>query len=301
MAAKCVLQFFFSLLGGLLFFIFFSMTAFAASITLSGGSAQLGSINDEYIIHVSLSINVTDGTTYYLRGVFYKQGTSDYCGYTWNGATWFNGPYTANEGWKNFLAVPITNNTWNGDLKAKLDTSDSGCKDSGNYGFKVERFTSTSSSGNFDSQNEQALSIVIPTSTPTPTVTPQPTDTPKVPTPTRVPTPTKIPTSVPTSNSSSSTSTPTSMTATVKPSLTLFPSLTKAATSGSVLSASSVSATATPFPTKKPPIVRNTTVFGIDQDMFANLAIFAGFGLILVSCGILAYRKYRPWILEKFI
>src|SRR5205085_2761454 len=145
----------------------------AASITLGQGPAQLGSVDDAYLIHVKLSVSITDGTEYYLRGVFYQPGTSNYCGSTWNGTSWFNGPYSSGEGWKNFLKATISNNSWEGDLQAKLDTSDTGCQASGTYNFKVERFTS-SGSGNFDAQTEQSVAIIVPTFTPTPTPTPKP-------------------------------------------------------------------------------------------------------------------------------
>ena len=188
-----------------LFFVLFVLClfvltkpTFAATIDLSNGSPS--TINDsslEYHINVNLSINASDGIIYYLRGVFYKAGTNDYCGYTWNNNSWFNGPYTTNEGWKNLLPVTISSNSASILLKAKLDPQDNHCNTSGDYRFKVKRYT-TSGSGDFDPQTEQIITVLLPTptptQTPTPTFTPTPTATPFPPTNTPVPAATLTPT-----------------------------------------------------------------------------------------------------------
>lgn len=180
------------LVFGFLLCLFFSpgSSVFASSINLSEPStSSISDYGQEYQVKVDLLINTSDGTPYYLRGVFYQSGSTNYCGYTWNGSSWFNGPYSSGDGWKNFLPVTISSSSASVYLKAKLDTDDSGCKNSGNYNFKVERFT-TGGSGTFDPQNEQTINITLPTPTPTPvptsppTSTTQPSNTPKPPTPT---------------------------------------------------------------------------------------------------------------------
>src|SRR5438105_4172222 len=147
----------------LLTFIFLfgsPLSVYAATVTLDNGKATLQSPDEEYTIQVTLSINTANGTTYYLRGVFFKPNTSSYCGYTWNGTSWFSGPYSSNEGWKNFLPVTVSNNTWTGEVKVKIDAENNSCKDSGSYNFKIQRFT-LSGSGNFDEQNVQTVSVTI--------------------------------------------------------------------------------------------------------------------------------------------
>lgn len=158
------------------FFLFLTPVAFAASINISTNVINLQSDN-EYSASINFSINNSDNKTYYLRGVFYKQGTTNYCGFTWDNNSWFNGPYSSNMGWKNFLPITISNNLWVGQLKAKLDLSDSGCQSSGVYNFKIERFTDGGSS-QFDDQNIQTVNVIIPTPTPTLVPTPLPTLTP---------------------------------------------------------------------------------------------------------------------------
>ncbi|MBM3283158.1 hypothetical protein FJY90_02795, partial [Candidatus Gottesmanbacteria bacterium] len=174
----------------IIFFVIFSKSTFAASMTLSNGNPAVISETDrEYQVDINLSINTSDGTIYYLRGAFYQPGTNNYCGYTWNGSSWYNGPYTTNEGWKNLLAITVSSDSAAVTLKGKLDVNDSGCKKSGNYNFKVQRFTQ-SGSGTFDTQNEQTITVAVPTLPPSPT--PNPTIT-----PTSKPSPSAKPTSTP--------------------------------------------------------------------------------------------------------
>lgn len=170
-------------------FLFLSPTVFAATLTLGQAAEQLSG-EETYTVPIQVSINATDGTEYYLRGAFYKNGTTNYCGFTFNGTDWNASPseYTK------FLKIVITNNVWEGELKTKLDQTDSGCKESGTYKFKVYRYTTTGSS-NTDTQNELSVTVVLPTLTPTPTTVPTHTPTPtKTPTPTSTPKPTATPT-----------------------------------------------------------------------------------------------------------
>lgn len=149
----------------LLLLLFPSSAAFAANLTLSASDNNITQ-DSEISINTFLSINTTDGTSYYLRGAFFKDGTADYCGYTWNGNKFFSGPYSINEGWKNFFPISVVNSSWSGILKVKLDPQDSGCKESGTYLFKIERFTN-SGSAIFDNQNTLSFTATVPTAVPT--------------------------------------------------------------------------------------------------------------------------------------
>ncbi len=185
--------------------IFLKLTSnssvFAASINLSNGTPNVITSSDqEYQVNASLSIdNAADGTVYYMRGVFFQTGSTNYCGFTWNGSSWFKGPYTSNDGWKNFLPITISSSSATFSLRAKLDQNDSGCQNNGNYNFKIQRFT-VGGSGNFDSQNDQSLTVNIPT--PTPSLTPISTSVPTS-SPTNTPIPTSSPTATPVSKSGS--------------------------------------------------------------------------------------------------
>lgn len=148
----------------------------AASINLSYPNYEtLSEFSQEYEITVNLLINAADGTSYYLRGLFYKTGTNKYCGFTQNGQNWFNGPYTSNDGWKNLPSLVISSDSASTKIKAKLDADDNNCNVSGEYSFKIMRYTKGGSS-NIDDQNEQKIvvNVVVPTATVKPTLTKTP-------------------------------------------------------------------------------------------------------------------------------
>jgi hypothetical protein len=170
----------------LLILVYSGNVVLASSINLSeSGPDTITDAENEFSVKVNLTIDAADETSYYLRGVFYKKDTdrNGYCGFTWNGNTWFKGPYSSDQGWKNFLKVIVASKSASITLKAKIDNSDSDCNDNGTYHFKVQRFTENSSSGTFDDQNEQTITVMVPTNSPTPKP---------------VPSATKIPTNVPT-------------------------------------------------------------------------------------------------------
>jgi hypothetical protein len=155
-----------------IFLLYFSrQIASASSINLSESNTNnISNINQEYKVNVEVNINSPNETIYYLRGVFYKIGKSDYCGFTFNGKDWFKGPISSSEGWKNFLPIKISSSSAKVILLSRFDREDSGCRENGTYNFKVQRFT-TSGSGQFDPQNEQSLYISIEIPTPTIEVT----------------------------------------------------------------------------------------------------------------------------------
>lgn len=243
-------------------FLVFVRSVFAASINLSSSQTQIGS-SDEYLVNVNFSIGSANGTNYFLRGVFYLPGTSNYCGFTYNGLDWFNGPYS-NNGWQNLLPITIQNSSWSGTLKAKLDTDDSGCSTSGTYNFKVQRYTQSGSSA-FDLQNEQTLNVIVPTPTPTlaPTNTPAPAFT---------PTPTLKPATI----------------STIKPTVKIYTptiqiSPSSIATISEVLAASS---TATPTVIQKIPKFKN-------QINWLSVVLISIGLVILSACGILFYILWK--------
>lgn len=113
--------------------------------------------------------------TYYLRGVFYKTGTS-YFGLVQNN----NGDWIGNESdrTKFYEIQTDSEGSWSGKLRVKADSENSNFKGNGGYYFKVGRYTSASDSS-ADWSGEQAVEIggVSPTPTESPTSTPTPTST----------------------------------------------------------------------------------------------------------------------------
>ncbi len=249
-----------------LFIAFSSLdTVFAAGFTLSSTQTSINA-GDEFNVNVNFSISIANGTTYYLRGAFY-QTSGNYCGFTWNGSNWYNGPYTANNGWQQLLAVTINQSSWSGQLRAKIDSSDGNCQTSGNYYFKIQRYTSGGSSS-FDDQNSLSLNVTIPTPTPTPTSTPTPAP---QPTNTPTPTPTKSPTTTPVKISSSS---------------SIVPSVSSI--SSQLLSSNSSVLGITKEPTKPVSNPQKTK-----QQNFLAPFFFGSGGIALASCGILLLLKKK--------
>ncbi len=142
---------------------------------------------------MNLSINAADGTKYYLGGVFSVEGSTNYCGKTWNQEKSSWAVYT-DEG--NLPAVTLASSSAYLVLKTILDTEDSGCQSAGTYVFKVRRYTE-GGSASFDEQNQQTVTVALPTMTPTPTRVPSPIPTAK-PDPTATTVPTTKPSPLPT-------------------------------------------------------------------------------------------------------
>lgn len=257
-----------SALGAFLLFLLcfsFVKPAFAAGLTLSSTQTSIN-VGDEFNVNVNFSINVTNGTSYYLRGVFY-QVAGNYCGYTWNGNTWYNGPYSVNNGWQQLLAVTVNQSSWSGQLKAKIDASDGNCQNSGNYYFKIQRYTS-GGSGSFDDQNSLSLNVSIPTPTPTPISTPTPT---LQNSPTSNPTPTKSPT-------------PTPKPSTPAPSVSVNNGSSEEAVLGESSESATLNLSSNPLGTQNSK--RKEIVLSSRENNIGKILIALGFVFIL-ACGIL--------------
>src|SRR3989338_744902 len=160
----------------LLFFMFRFSNVSAAEIILSDiDTAEITKVEQELTVPLELKINSSDGTVYYLRGAFFKEGTSQYCGYTWNGSEWYNGPFTSGDGWKKLLTVTIASDSAKTEIKVKVDSNDSHCREPGDYLFKVLRYTEA---GNSSGDDQTPLKIRIALPSPTPTTAPSATNAP---------------------------------------------------------------------------------------------------------------------------
>lgn len=270
----------------LLGFVFFAICSlflltpkvFAISISISSSQQHIN-FDDEYQVTTTITTsNVADGTMYYLRGIFYKGTKSASCGVTWNNTGWYNGPISTT--CQQYFPITIKNNTWSGQLKAKIDTTDTNCQTSGAYSFEVQRIT-TSCNGSYDG-NTLAIDVSIPTPTVTPSPTQKPTPTTK-PTPTEKPSPTNtpIPTVKPTIT----------MVAVKVPLVSVLPELDtteRASASGESTSSGDILGTdtsVTPVVTKKTVVAaQHTSIFPF---------ILVGFGIMLMISGIGVYVLFK--------
>ena len=126
------------------------------------------SINSTNIIEVDVKYKGNPkyyaNKTYYLRGVFY-QSSGKYCSFTQNNnGDWIN---TGTDPTKLYQFQTNQEGSWSGKIKVKVDTDSNNFKGSGNYNFKVGRYTS---GGSVSWSSGESINIQAPTiSTPTPT------------------------------------------------------------------------------------------------------------------------------------
>ena len=173
----------------------FSPKPASAAMNLTFSDAP-STIDGETSFEVDVSLTSAPANrTYYLRAVFYEEGKTQYFGYTFNHED--NWHKSSSEHTKFLKITTDETKSWSGKLKVKADISDSAFKGTGDYSFKIGRYTE----GGSLSWHDNSITITInvqPTSTPTPTPTstptPTPTSTPTPPASTSTPTPTSSPT-----------------------------------------------------------------------------------------------------------
>lgn len=140
--------------------------------------------NESFEINASIS-GASNGVNY-LRVDLYKDGTTNYFGETYNGASWYSG----SDGIQ-YFPVQIQDATASAVFQGRLGSPSSGdYPGPGNYKLKIRRYTTSGGSYTFS----DPVDIQITFSTPSPTASPSPT---VVPTQAATSTPTITPTVVP--------------------------------------------------------------------------------------------------------
>ena len=111
----------------------------------------------------------SDGEEIRIKGAFFKDGSTNYFGYTKNGDVWIKNSAATTE------QILVTLPMWQGKIQIRNDGNDSGFSGSGEYLFKLRYYYNSSSSD----WSENALHVTIiastPTCTPSPSSTPTPT------------------------------------------------------------------------------------------------------------------------------
>ena len=172
-----------------LFFLFPARKVFAVSVIINNPPTTISSSE----VTVNVTVNGADAGKNYIRIDFFKDGSNNYFGETYNGSEWTRD----SEGTKYFPIDIVSGTAWTGDVKARVGTpSTSEYDGQGSYKMKIRRYTSSGSQGAEDS-NLSAVPVTINVPTSTPTSAPAPTNTP-TPTPTNTPAPTSTPTPSPT-------------------------------------------------------------------------------------------------------
>lgn len=120
-----------------------SSTSPASSLfTISNLPAQINS-DQSFSISVNLSLPNNPNTTYYLAGAFKIAGGNRYFGLTKSGSDWIK--YNSENFSNQYKITTNSSGTWTGNLEIKPDTSDSDYKGSGDYVFKIARYTQAGS------------------------------------------------------------------------------------------------------------------------------------------------------------
>lgn len=131
-----------------------SSSTSSSSFTISDLPSQINS-DQSYSISVNLSLPNNPNTSFYLKGAFKKADSSNYFGLTRVSGSWIkNGSSYSSQ-------YPITTDSsgnWSGNLEVQPDTEDSGFTGSGDYIFKVARYTSSGSGPIWS--NESNIKIV---------------------------------------------------------------------------------------------------------------------------------------------
>lgn len=106
-------------------------------------SKQTISDIEELTVEINLDLaSTTANNTYYLRGAFYKEGTTKYFGATINkNGDFYNGPYSDCQ---NLYQITVdASGDWSGEIKVKADPTSAYFEGSGDYFFKVGRYTTS--------------------------------------------------------------------------------------------------------------------------------------------------------------
>lgn len=116
-------------------------------------------ISEDQTITLFVSASNLSSSTQYLQTAITKEGKTNYFGFTQNNSgNWIQ--YQSSPDLNSLLAFTPVDGNWNGEVKAKIDTSDSGFAGPGSYMIKVLKYISSSPS----SSNLVPLTINIATS-----------------------------------------------------------------------------------------------------------------------------------------
>ena len=140
------------LLSIFIFLISASGVLAARSISIATDRNSI-SLDEEMIITASVS-GFTEGEKIYIKGAFYKDGGSNYFGFTKLNDSWVKNSATAKS------QKEVTIGDWDESVLAKLDYEDSGYVGIGEYKFKLGFYYLTSS-GNTSSVNWSANSLGV--------------------------------------------------------------------------------------------------------------------------------------------
>ncbi len=116
---------------------------------------EITSVDQELTLFVTAS-NLSSSTQYFQVAIT-KEGQSNFLGQTQNNSgSWT--PYASSPDFNSLLAVTPIGGVWNGEVKAKFDSNDSGFSGPGTYLIKILKYITSSGS----SSNSVPITVLIP-------------------------------------------------------------------------------------------------------------------------------------------
>lgn len=124
--------------------------------------------SQEFEILISLTIPNNPNQTFYLKGAFKMGGSSNYFGETLNGSWVGNSEKYSSQ----YKISTDSRGSWEGRIKVRPDSDDSGFDGTGDYIFKVGRYSESGSGPSWSNELNLKINSV---ETPKPSPTPEPT------------------------------------------------------------------------------------------------------------------------------
>lgn len=126
----------------------------SSAFLISNTPSQVNS-DDGFSVAVNLSLPNHPNTQFYLKGAFKQSDSLNYFGFTKVSGSWVkNGSSYSSQ----YLIITDSEGNWSGNLEVKDDSEDSGFEGTGDYIFKVGRYTSSGSGPTWS--NEITIKIV---------------------------------------------------------------------------------------------------------------------------------------------
>lgn len=120
----------------------------SSTFTISDIPAQIDSTQN-FSVSVTLNLSSAPTSTFYLKGAFKKENSSNYFGLTKVGPSWIkNGDKYS----KQYSITTDSSGHWSGHLEIQPDPSDAGFEGGGDYIFKVARYTGSGSGPTWTSE-----------------------------------------------------------------------------------------------------------------------------------------------------
>ena len=157
-----------------------SSSAPQSSFTIDNTPSNLNS-DQSFDVSIAMFLPSNPNSQFYLKGAFIKDGSTNYFGQTSVSGSWVKNSSSFSS---QFPVNTDASGNYSGTMTVMPDSSDSGFVGSGNYAFKVARYTTA---GDLSWSNPQTVSInaVTPVDTdPAPTTSPSPWITSPTPSPT---------------------------------------------------------------------------------------------------------------------